>query len=356
MKIKLAILDKNYNYLTRIASVLSNKFADKLEIYSFTDENVAMDTLGELKIDVLLSSDSFEIDTNKLTSKCGFAYFVESPGIESLNGQRAICKFQKGELIYKEVLSIYSENVANKTGFRLDSNSSSSVLTFASASGGVGSSTIAAACSIALAKRGKNVLYLNMEQCGNANSIFNAPGQFDFSDVIYAVKSKKSNLGLKLESTVKQDSTGVCFYDPCDVALDMTEITSEDIRSLLTQLTLSGTYQYIVIDTSFRFDKAFVEYTKISSNVILVTDGSEISNMKLRRAYDALAIYEQQQDIPIIPKLSLMYNKFSNKTGIPTDIENLNVIGGAQRFEHATYSEIVHQLSSLNFVEKLIDR
>lgn len=37
MKIKLAILDKDTAYLQRIVSVFNNKYADKLEIYSFTD-------------------------------------------------------------------------------------------------------------------------------------------------------------------------------------------------------------------------------------------------------------------------------------------------------------------------------
>lgn len=355
MKIKLAMLDKDSNYLSRVSSVLSSRFADKLEIYAFSDGKAAIKTLEDLKIDVFISSDAFEIDVGKLSKKCGFAYFVESPAIESLYGQRAICKFQKVELIYKEVLSLYSENVANSAEFKLDGNSSA-VMTFTSVSGGVGSSAVAAAFSIALARRGKTVLYLNMEQFGNSNCIFNAPGQFDFSDVIYAVKSKKSNLGLKLESTVKQDATGVFFYDPCDVALDMTELSNEDVRSMITQLMLSGTYQYIVIDTGFRFDKVFLEYAKLSSRVIFVSDGSEISNMKLRRAYDALSVYEQQQELAILAKLSLIYNKYSNKTGSASDIEGLNVIGGAQRFEYASYKQVVDQLSTLEFEEKLMDR
>ena len=38
MKIKLAILESDVSYLKRIVSVFNTKFADKLEIYSFTDK------------------------------------------------------------------------------------------------------------------------------------------------------------------------------------------------------------------------------------------------------------------------------------------------------------------------------
>ncbi|AEV67149.1 AAA family ATPase [Acetivibrio clariflavus] len=354
MKIKLAILDENPIFLERISTALGNRYADKLEIYSFTDLDVALGKLEECKINVFICSDSFEINVNRLPKRCGFAYFVESPGIESVRGQSAICKFQKGELIYKEVLSIYAEKVSNFAEFKLDSNSGTAVITFTSASGGVGCSTIAAACAIAFAKQGFKTLYLNMEQCGDSNCVFSAPGQFDFSDVIYALKSKKSNLNLKLESTVKQDPSGVFFYDPCKVALDMAEINSDEIRSLLNNLTLSDTYQYIIIDTNFRIDKSFVEYLKLSTKVIFVCDGLEVSNIKLRRAYDALAIYEKQLEIPLLSKLSLIYNKFSNKMSCSSNIENLNVIGGVQRFENASYKQIVDKLSTLDLVKRIV--
>ena len=355
MKIKLAILDTDQSYLSRISSVLGTKFAEKLEIYSFTDEKMTLEVLTQSKFDVLIASDNFDIDTSKIPKRCGFAYFVDSPGIESVREQRAICKFQKGELIYKEVLGLYSENVADITSISIENNNSR-VITFTGASGGTGISAVAAACAIYLAKRGKNVLYLNMELCGSANAIFSAPGQFDFSDVIYAVKSKKSNLSLKLESTVKQDATGVFFYDPCRIALDMTEITNEDIRTLINHLGLVGTYHYILIDTGFRFDKVFIEFMKLSSRIVLVSDGSEISDMKLSRAYAALATYEQQQDIHLLSKLALVYNKFSNKTGIACEIEGINILGGAPRLEHATYSQVVDMLLNKEFLEKIVDR
>ena len=116
MKIKLAILERNTGYLNRIVAVFNTKYADNFEIYSFTDEQIALATLDSRKIDVFVASDAFEIDVTMLPRRCGFAYFVDSPDIETLHEQQAICKFQKVELIYKQILSVYSENAGDVSG------------------------------------------------------------------------------------------------------------------------------------------------------------------------------------------------------------------------------------------------
>ena len=82
MKIKLAILERDEGYLGRIISVFSTKYADKFEIYSFTEQKAAMAALDSSKIDVFLVSDAFELDPSALPSRCGFAYFVDSADVD----------------------------------------------------------------------------------------------------------------------------------------------------------------------------------------------------------------------------------------------------------------------------------
>lgn len=88
-------------------------------MYSFSDLEVALKTINEAKTDILVASDDFDINVDKLPDRCVFAYLVESSDIDMLNNQRTISKFQKTDLIYKQVLSIYSENASNITGFKI---------------------------------------------------------------------------------------------------------------------------------------------------------------------------------------------------------------------------------------------
>lgn len=353
MKIKLAILEKDTGYLQRIVSAFSSRYADKFEIYSFTDETIAMETLNNAKIDVLVASDLFDIDISKLPKRCSFAYFVEAADVETVNGQRAICKFQKADLIYKQILSTFSENAGSISGLRFDSDSTT-IISFCSVSGGVGSSSMASACAIHFATQGKKVLYLNLEKYGSADLFFTGEGQFDMSDIIYALKSKKTNLSMKLESCAKQDSTGVYFYSQSKIALDMLELSTDDVLRMLSEIKISGSYDYIILDMDFTMDRKEIEVFKQAHAVIWVGDGSEISNAKIFRAYTALTTIEQNSDTPIHNRISLIYNKFSNKTGKSIDEIGLKSLGGAPRYEHASTKDVVKQLATLNAFDKII--
>ena len=353
MKIKLAMLEKDQSYLNRIVTVFSTKYADKFEIYSFTDLEIAMKALEEARIDVFVASDAFEIDVAAIPKRCGFAYFVDSVGIDSVNDQVAICKFQKADLIYKQVLSIYSENTDRAAGFKLHEDNCK-VIVFSSPAGGVGTSCIAAACARYLSGQGKKTLYLDLERMNSVDAMFSGDGQFDMSDIIYAIKSKKANLSLKLESCVKQDEFGVSFYSAPKNALDMMELKWEDIRTLFSELKLKGAYDYIIVDADFSLSQEHVEMFRKVNTLVLISDGSAIANTKVKAAYDAFAILDANHDVPILARTALMYNKFSNKTGNPIAGITANAIGGAPRYEHATAEMVIKQLAGLSVFEKIM--
>ncbi|MGN0316835.1 MAG: chromosome partitioning protein ParA [Lachnospira sp.] len=353
MKIKLAILEKDTSYLKRIISVFSTKYSEKFEIYSFTDSSVALSTLDIAKIDVFLANDSFEIDINNIPKRCGFAYLVDSMDVETVNNHNAICKFQKVDLIYKQILSIYSENTGSVAGLKIGDDTAK-VIAFESVSGGCGASTMAAACALHFAAQGKKTLYLNFEKFGSSDSFFSADGQFDMSDVIYALKSKKANLALKLESFVKQDPRGVYFYSQSKIALDMMELSIDDIIRLITELKLTGSYNVIIIDMDFSIEENIFKMLEQTQAIVWVGDGSEISNNKLYRAYTSLSTMEQKIDVPLTNRLVLIYNKFSNKTCKTLDDIGIRNIGGNPRFDHATSAMVLEQVAQKDMFDKIL--
>ncbi len=352
MKIRLAILDKDQTYLNRIVNAFSTKYADKFEIYSFTGEEKAMSSLDNNRVEVFVASDFFDIDVSVIPKRCGFAYFVDTSDIYTVKGQRAICKFQKADLIYKQILSIHAENAGSISGLKLGDDSTK-VIAFSSPNGGTGTSTMAAACAVHFASLKKRALYLNIEKFGSSDSFFSAEGMFDMSDIIYAIKSKKVNLAMKLESCVKQDKSGVFFYSKSKVALDMLELTTDDIIRLISELKLTGSYDYIILDIDFGMDSEKIKICKQAHAVIWVGDGTDISNLKIQRAYEALSILEQNAEASLPNRLSLIYNKFNNKSGNMAGNTNLRNIGGAP-FVHATTSQIVTKLSAMNMFDNII--
>ena len=354
MKIKLAILEKDVSYLNRFINVFSTKYAEKMEIYSFTDKEVALNALNESRIDVFIASDVFEIDAAELPKKCSFAYFVDAPDVESVDEQRAICKFQKIDLIYKQILSLYAENASNISDLKLG-DETTKVIAFASPSGGVGCSTMAAACALHFASQGKKVLYLNVERFGSSDRFFQAEGQFDMSDVIFAIKSKKSNLSMKLESCVKVDPRGVHFYSETKNAMDMLELKNEECVQLISELKISGTYEYIILDVDFMMGKDMLALYHQTNRMIWVGDGSDVSNGKLMRAYQVLTTIERNADVPLTAKIGLIYNKFSNKTSVVVEGIEIKNIAGVPRFEHATTQQVITHLGGMDIFDKIFE-
>ena len=153
MKIKLAILEQDKEYLQRIVTVFSTRFGEKFDLYSFTDEELALKTVREVKMDVLVADASFDINTALLPKQCSFAYFVESAEIESYKDEAAISKYQKAELIYKQILSLYAERIQGITGLKIGEDPCK-VFAFGSVAGGTGASTMAAACAYHFAQAG----------------------------------------------------------------------------------------------------------------------------------------------------------------------------------------------------------
>lgn len=353
MKIRIALLDSDIHYLNRIVAAFSGKYADKLEVYSFTGPEGAMEALEPSKIDLLIASDIFDIDVTALPKRCGFAYLVENHEVETVKDEPAICKFQKADLIYKQILSIYSENASNISGIRL-TDENSSLVAFVSPSGGVGTSTLAAAYAVACARRNEGVFYLNLETFGTWDTFFQAEGQFDMSDIIYSLKSKKANLALKIDSCINQDETGVCFFSKSKIALDMMELGKEEMTSLIHGLQLLGKFQTIVLDMDFSLEAKALELYKYMNQIILVGDGTEISNTKLKRAYEALITLEQGMDFVLSNKISVFYNKFSNKTGQIPQVGDLKMIGGTPRFEHASAKQVMMQIAGMDVFSKIL--
>ena len=168
-------------------------------------------------------------------------------------------------------------------------------------------------------------------------------------------RNKMNQEGLSLEEQIiKQDECGVSFYSQSKVALDMLELNTDDVLRLISELKLTGSYDYIVIDMDFTMNREAFKVYKQSHAVVWVGDGTELSNIKIQRAFNALSIMEQNAEAALSNRLCLVYNKFSNKTSKTVGDIGLRNIGGAPRYEHASTKQVVEQLSLMNMFENII--
>ena len=355
MRIKLAIVVSDKNYLSRLSSTLDTIYADKLETYYFSDFEIALNHFRNgVRFDVLLADTDFEIDHNNFSSKVAFAYFSDSNDIETYRDKPCIGKYQKIDVIFREILRLYSENANNNVVFKADKESECSVVSVVSAAGGVGSSTIAAALAIRKQLSGMNVIYINFEVCGSTNIFFKSPGDGDFSNVIFALKSKKTNLAFKLNSEVKRSQEGVSFFDECSIALDKASLNFSECEKLIDELVKNGNYNLIIIDMDFSLVDSCIKILNKSDKVIFVSDGSELSNEKTRKSVTSIQIMEsRQEELNLLAKSVLLYNKFSSKNSVQIDDFILNTIGGINRLEGLDSYSLAKKISEYGVFDNI---
>lgn len=111
MKIKVAIWDMDENYVRRLLQNFQIYYSEKLELGVFLDAETLHRSIREKQIDMLLIDSRIKIDKNFLPqdSRIIIARLCDSSDIEELEGNPAICKYQKIDVLFKEILSIYAD-------------------------------------------------------------------------------------------------------------------------------------------------------------------------------------------------------------------------------------------------------
>jgi len=355
VKIKLAILDRDVDYLDRIEQIAASKWNDRIEMYSVTDESKIYDFVKKNFIDVLLIDKSIETDNSRFSDRVAVAYLSDSNDIATYKGIPAVGKYQKAELIYKSILSLYADAAEGDTTFRESGTASIKSYAFTSIGGGAGSSTLAASFAIKLAEFGRRVLYLNFEALSSTNDFFNAAGSGDFSDILDLIVNERPGFESRVESVLKRSSHGVYFFDPFKYAIEAEQLTGECVEKMLTGLSKTELFDVFVIDYGFSFSELTYSILKKANRNIFVSDASEQSNCKLAALKNALQIYQENNEkYEILNGIRLIYNKSDAEANGRTDI--FSVLDTLPVFEAPSPEYLARALSKHGVWDALIAR
>ena len=341
MKIKLGILEQDDRYTMRLINFFNTHYFDKLEIFAFSSAANLYSYLEQHRIDILLADPQIELDAEDIQKHLTLAYFSDTSDVDKINHVRTVCKYQKAELIYKEILGIYAELSTWEMSYRR-TNSGCPVIVFVDGAAGAGSTVVSAGCAMKMAFAGKKVMYLNFKEAGLVSSVFNAEGQFGLSDALYAVKSNRSNLNLKLESMVKKDASGVYFFDDFKVMLDARDMLAADQSALIKSTAGLGSYDAIVLCVDNCLNDKLKVALQESSAVVVVGDPTPEGNEKVARFLEALKLDDEQLNNEISKYLYLLYNRCgSNAVMAQTEV---SVLGTILKYQGVSSKQIAQEI------------
>ena len=175
-------------------------------------------------------------------------------------------------------------------------------------------------------------MYLNLERFGTSEIFFRSDSRIRIGDLIYAIKSKRTNLSVRLKSAIMHSEEGVNFIGSCTAAPEVMEIGAEDIGMLLNELKLMGQFDYIIVDADLLLEGATLELMRQATANILVSNGEYASNEKLVRIHAAMDIIAVRDEISF-PPTWLLYNRFSSKSGSAAENIGIAVLERAPRYE-----------------------
>lgn len=352
MKIRIGILEQDRVYVSRLIRYFTTYYIDKIEISAFYDLEKFLEFIQHSPIDIFLASPDLVPADLELPRTMIMAHISEVSQAESLNGVKAVYKYQKAESLYREILGLYAE-LDKKTAYK-ESDGTGQLHFFMGASGGVGTTTMAASCAVRLASYGKKVLYFNLEENGILTPFLQGDGTATLSDVLYAVKSNRSNLVLKLESIVRKSNQGVYFYEPFALALDAHELLAEELEEILKTIMQYQTYDHIIVDADSTVLWKRDLLMQFSKNIFIVSDGSVISNMKLKKLLQELALRDQSEEKRNMAKVEVIYNRFKN-TGRKAETEYQEpVFGVIEELGNNLPDYVVENISRKPFFDKLL--
>lgn len=352
MKLKVAVLDQDKDFMNRLSKAFQKRYEDKISLMLFSDEESLLEGIRDIRVDLLLVDHSAIPDMEKFPAGIVKGWLCDLPEANEIDGIPAVCKYQNVENIYKSIVGIYAENSGNIVLKQHDSDVKT--VLFTSSQGGAGTSSAAAAYAFYSAKNGKKVFYLNLEKFGNADHYFSSEGTLSFSDVIYTLKSKNSNLALKLESVIQTDPSGVDFFHTCKNAFDMFELKDQEIENLISVLPQVRKYDEIILDHSGDLtDRMVMLMQNCADQIVYISDGSMTGNGKFERFCEAVRVLEQRNDWNMLGKTVLLYNRFSSKTGKQLGKTAVPVVGGINRFEGISGRELIQKIANDEMISRI---
>lgn len=340
MKIRLVICSNDKQYVKHLLDYLSVHFNEKIELNAFDSKRDVEEFLKQYRADILLLDANDQWIPN---CEVNVAYLAEER-IEN-DEKITIFKYQKGELIYKAILDLYASGLNH--GFSTigkTENGMAGLHVFMPLNGGAGASTVAQAYALGMAED-KKTLYLNMEVFGNCEKVFYAEGSFDFDDILFALKSRRGNLQLKIESALRKTADGVFFYAPSKNPMNIMEMTEDEAVRLLSEIKKCGLFEEIVVDMDAFPSPWMLAGMREANNICLVADGTDISHDKCESFLRFIAALEEKGEVRYLTKMRIFYNKYSRKSGKPVAGDKLEILGGSPKYEGMTSIEIVKRIA-----------
>ena len=323
--LRLGVLDDDKIFVSRFEKIIRNFYDDKITFLDFPGIKKAQIAAREKLIDIFLIDRERVSETivSNIEKNCAVVVLTDDPDYSDPFFITA-CKYQSADKWSALFSELCGNGCADLGGGTADTQKpkKSAFYLFASASGGVGTTSAAAAFCCFLAGRGKPPLYLSGEAFPSTKRCFSGKGAGSFDEVLSSLKRKRTELPAAIKKVVSVDSkTGIYFFNPGKSAAEVFSLSGEEYVEICDAVLNSGIAEAVVLDMTFDATENIVLPLINADKIVLVTNGTENANDKLLRFAEVVPEICSFSSEKFNEKTYLLYNNFSNESSVIPDTD-----------------------------------
>lgn len=299
MIIRIAIADKNPDYIERLSAVFQG-YSDLLPDFFTSGE--ALETALENKnynivlFDPDISEDRLYFDEKILPV---VLYREDAENLAYYASLKNIHKYQRVSGIYKEIMAEYAK-VAKDLGIELSTGGRTQIIAVASPMGGSGKTAVSCILADAIRKSGHTVLHVSAEMFNTASAFF--PKQDEGITALIRAVAETKDFKAQLSGTVNTNENGIMYVEGFDRMVDYDDVSSAEMEETLRKIGGTGLAEYVVVETSGIMDRVTQGVLAAADKILLTEVPGEIESMKM-------AAFMEQTDDETILKAAVIHNK-----------------------------------------------
>lgn len=244
MKIRTLVCSSNRYFLESFSSYAMEHGGEGFEFSFFSDKSAAAGFLNEQKVELVLAERTFFEQVTLQAGSVGM-HISNRTRVDVDTQEHELNVYQRGVDILEDMRKIMAAVSGRDNG---SGNKAQKIITFYSPQGGSGKTTMAYICALLCARNGSGI-YLNMEEFGYTDHLYQAVYDTTLEEVMFAIKDKR-DVAAYVSNALKKDNRNVSVMPKMNALSDFNDLTLEDAEVLVQKLLETTGSKYLFVDLS----------------------------------------------------------------------------------------------------------
>ena len=294
MKVRILIALKDNDYVERLSRVMSEKYANLLEITACSGEEGLQQILQRDHVDVALVDPELVDSLDMAAVRMPILLWDGMADVSAIDERvQIIKKYQRISAITATILERYSMLPHNDP----EIDGGAEIITVWSPAGGCGKTTVALAYAAQIAAAGKKVIYLDLEPFSSVDVYFSASGK----SISSVFERLDANPELLLQSIrIEDPGSSKGYFSKPDNYDDINELTADDVKTLIN--ACARICDTVVIDYSGACSARAEVLFSAARKILLVVTGEMACQKKWEQFCAQHSVFESIREKSVLVK------------------------------------------------------